>query len=315
MRRRTKADAGQFALPLEYAPPRIRARVRELPIRPRVALAARDNGTFTGLRQVSPEEAWSWPEVEFVTANSLPVLAVKVDGAEAVQRVYAAQVIEGLPPFSWMAAAGSDCHVAWTLARPVLQGAHARRKPLRALSRVSEFYASALKADVSFLGEISHNPEHSRFKTTWGRREPYQLADLGRIIPFGWRVPAKPRTGIARRVALWETTMRWAGREANRDVEVLPAVLAANRQFERPLSPAHCRSIARWVEAARWRWAAAGWHTAGFRERQSSRGRRSGAVRFEGSIEQAAPWVAAGISRRTWYRRRAREHCQTALVL
>ena len=37
--------------------------------------------------------------------------------------------------------------------------------------------------------------------------------------------------------------------------------------------------------------------------RQAARGRRSGATRRQGSITEAAPWLALGISRRTWYRR------------
>ena len=38
-------------------------------------------------------------------------------------------------------------------------------------------------------------------------------------------------------------------------------------------------------------------------EQQAIKGKKSGAIRFEGSNEQLKPWEPLGISRRTYYRR------------
>ena len=41
---------------------------------------------------------------------------------------------------------------------------------------------------------------------------------------------------------------------------------------------------------------------------QAAKDKRSGEVRRKGSIEEAAPWEAEGISRATWYYRQAGQH-------
>ena len=41
---------------------------------------------------------------------------------------------------------------------------------------------------------------------------------------------------------------------------------------------------------------------------QAAKGKRSGKVRRKGSIEEAAPWEAEGISRTTWYDHRKGKH-------
>ena len=41
---------------------------------------------------------------------------------------------------------------------------------------------------------------------------------------------------------------------------------------------------------------------------QAAKGKRSGEVRRKGSVEEAAPWEAEGISRATWYYRQAGQH-------
>ena len=41
---------------------------------------------------------------------------------------------------------------------------------------------------------------------------------------------------------------------------------------------------------------------------QAAKGKRSGEVRRKGSIEEAEPWEAEGVSRRAWYYRQAGRH-------
>ena len=324
-RRQAESNPAQLSLALEAAPAKVRARVRELPAHPRVARSIRGNGTFEGLRRVDPAEAWGWPEVEYSTPNSYPALVFKLDGRDAHQRAIEAEIFDGLPRYSWAVTGTDGAHVAYGLARPVLYGAKARRKPLHTLARVGEFYSLAMKADGAFLGEISHNPVHPKFTAHWGRAKPYGLLELACVLPLGWKPPRSPDTALARRVALWESLMAWAGRRENQYIEVLAAALAANRRFKRPLSPAAVRSVAAWVGEARRRWIADGWHSPRWIQTQRERGRQGGAKPKRGEMraslhpeagtnEALKPWEAAGTSRRTWYRRREYDSRQMALI-
>ena len=148
------------------------------------------------------------------------------------------------------------------------------------------------------------------FVTTWGHPAPYNLDQLAAVIPFGWEPPTVRQAGVGRNVDLFEAGMRWAGRQANASLPVLPALLVANQDFAHPLPPCEVQAAARSIEKYRKRWASRGWHCPRWLSRQAARSakqkgkaRRASASR-EGSNEALKPWLAGGMSRRTWYRRR-----------
>ena len=154
-------------------------------------------------------------------------------------------------------------HAAWCLKRPVLRGASARAKPLRLFRRCAEYFADALDADRAYNGVLTHNPmaeaHGDEFRTNWGEpRQGYALSELAEVIPFGWRVPAVPRTAIGRNCGMFESLMRWAGSLSNLQFEVLPAALAVNRAVDPPLPYVEVRGIARSVERYRAMWRARG---------------------------------------------------------
>ena len=199
-------------------------------------------------------------------------------------------------------------HVCWALAKPVHRYPAARIEPLRFLSRIAEYYAHAVGADPGYPGVLAHNPAsiyRSPYKTTWGREDPYSLDQLASVIPFGWEPPTVRQTGVGRNVDLFEAGMKWAGRPANAGLPVLPALMVVNQDFAHPLPLSEVQATARSIENYRKRWAARGWHCPRWLSRQAARGRASGRARHEASNEQRKPWEAEGISRRTWYRRRA----------
>ena len=107
--------------------------------------------------------------------------------------------------------------------------------------------------------------------------------------------------------------MAWAGQREYAELPVLPAAMIRNQKFEHPLPYSEVAATARSVERYRERWAARGWHAPRWIARQAARaGKRKGKARLdsaspEGSNEATRPWVVEGISRRTWYRRRAAE--------
>ena len=80
-----------------------------------------------------------------------------------------------------------------------------------------------------------------------------------------------------------------------------------NQRFTPPQSDADVRAT--WASVCRYRarWRAQG-HTAAFLARQAARARNARAASLfdDLSNESSRPWDAEGVSRRTWYRRRAR---------
>ena len=146
----------------------------------------------------------------------------------------------------------------WNLVRPVHRGESARPSPLRALARVSEYYATAIKADAGYNGVLAHNPMSTAhgpgFVTNWFYRVPYTLPALSEVIPFRWRKPTVPSTAIGRNCALFDALMRWAGSEVYRDHDVLAAALAANQDFGIPLEAGEVAGIAKSVGRYRKRW-------------------------------------------------------------
>ena len=89
---------------------------------------------------------------------------------------------------------------------PVHRGDAARPKPLQALARVSEYLSVTLRADRGYNGVLTLNPAWPgpEYETSYLRAWPWELRELGEIIPDGWRIPAVPATAIGRNVALFK---------------------------------------------------------------------------------------------------------------
>ena len=301
----------QLDLPLDYAPDRVRAHgLRAAHPRPLVSPGKRSGRPFVSFR-TSPAKAWRYPELEYGNAgSSIAALVLDCDRPAALARG-----LPDLPPPNWTVwrPANRHAHVAWTLARPVHRYPAARPEPLRYLAGLAEFYAHAVGADPSYSGVLSHNPSpqfKGPYKTTWGREEPYTLNQLASVIPFNWEPPTVRQTGIGRNIDLFEAGMRWAGRRANADLPLLPALIVVNQNFLHALPFSEVHATARSIEAYRKRWAARGWHCPRWIARQAARsakqtGRaRKASASSSGSNESLKPWSADCVSRATWYRRR-----------
>ena len=258
----------QLSLPIDAAPPKVRAHgYRDAHVRPLVSAGKGRDGRFGGAFRVAPADAWRFPSIELRTGNSWPVLILDCDETEdrsGTEAVIAALVDRRIPPPNWMVTRvpAGGTHVVYCLSRPVHRGAAARERPLLALARASEFFGQVLEADRAYTAVLTHNPmaraQGRDLRTTWGRREPYELGELARVIPFGWRRPRPSRTDVGRNCDLFWGLMRWAGSEANLGYDVLAAAVAANQQFEVPLELPEVQGIARSVERYRARWIAQG---------------------------------------------------------
>ena len=289
----------------------------EMPIAyPLVSMGKAHHGQHSASFRVPAADAWGFPEIELRAGNSWPSIVLDVDGSNALYRIVeAVDKAEILSPNWTVTRKGSGgTHAVWNLARPVHRGESARKGPLAALARVSEFHADALRADSGYTAVLSHNPMASAhgpgFVTNWFHRAAYSLPELGEVIPFGWRRPTVSRTGVGRNCDLFQSLIRWAGCPENKRNDCLAAAHVINQSFDIPLPHAEVAATARSVHAYRSRWISRG---AYFTQEQRSlwgkaRGIKSGEARRKGTPLESdrAPWESMGISRRTWYYRRGK---------
>ena len=316
MNSKSNRDSRQLKLDfgIEYAPAKVRDHgLRDAHSYPLVSQGKRSIGEHSASFRVPAAEAWDFPEIELRAGNSWPSIVLDADGANALYRIVeAVEHFEILTPnWSVTRRESGGTHVVWNLERPVHRGESARPSPLRALARVSEYYATALQADSGYNGVLSHNPmsvaHGPGFVTNWFYRYPYSLPQLGEVIPMGWGRPTLVRTEIGRNCDLFHALMRWAGCPENMVNDCLAAAHVINQSFDIPLPHGEVAETARSVHRYR-----VGWITKGkyFTPTQRTlwgraRGIKSGAARRKGTPleDDHRPWESMGISKRTWYRK------------
>ena len=259
----------QLALPgIEFAPERVRAHgLVEAHTWPLVS-DGKVQGVVQASFRVHASVAWSFPSLELRSAKAWPVVCLDCDGTGGYSRLMVAVQDRDIPCPNWVVYRDTGgAHGVWCLARPVLRGESARARPLRLLTRATEYMAQKVEADAGYGQVLSHNPmvpvPAQQLQTDWLRRPPYPLQELAEIVPFGWRRPAIPSTGIGRNCSLFEAGMTWAGSPANLGVPVLTALMTINAQVARkhekpPLDAGEVSGIARSVERYRSAWIAAG---------------------------------------------------------
>ena len=259
----------QLSLPgIEFAPERVRKHgLVEAHTWPLVS-DGKVQGVVQASFRVHASLAWSFPSLELRSATAWPVVCLDCDGTGGYSRLMGAVEDRDIPCPNWVVYRDAGgAHGVWCLARPVLRGEAARARPLRLLTRVTEYMAQKVEADAGYGQVLSHNPmvpvASQRLQTDWLRRRQYPLQELAEIVPFGWRRPAVPSTGIGRNCSLFEAGMKWAGSPANRGVPVLSALMAINAEVSRkhgkpPLDQGEVVGIAKSVERYRKRWIATG---------------------------------------------------------
>lgn len=284
-------------LALDFAPEPIRDHgLRAAHPRPLVGTR-----TPAGIRswRTSPELAWVHELIELENAgSSFATITLDCDDRMGLFG------LPDLPPCNWSVRSPSGGeHLSWAFARPVHRYPEARRAPLDYAARISEYYAAHVRADPGYSHTLTYNPCHTDARTTWGRLEPYSLDDLANVIPYGWRRPQAAQTGIGRNCDLFRSLMRFAGRMANRNADLLTQAWIINADFAVSLPLTEIMATVRSVEKYRERWARHGWHDPRWRRRQAARGRKGGRPGLP-TIDGLKPWELEGVSRRTWFRHR-----------
>ena len=290
----TNLSPVQLTLPgIEFAPDRVREHgLVEAHTFPLVS-DGKVQGVFQASFRVHASVAWSFPSLELRSATAWSVVCLDCDGTGGYSRLMGAVQDREIPCPNWVVyRAAGGAHGVWCLARPVLRDESARARPLRLLTRATEYMAQKVEADTGYGQVLSHNPmvpvAAQRLKTDWLRQRPYLLQELAEIVPFGWRRPVVPSTGIGRNCSLFESGMKWAGSPANLGVPVLTALMVINAEVARkhgkpPLDAGEVTGIAKSVERYRARWIERGqFGEEGARERSAwgrERGIRSGQAR------------------------------------
>ena len=311
-------DIQQLNLPgIDFAPPKVRRHgLQEAHTHPLVSLGKDAGGEWHSSFRVPAARAWGFPELEYGrTGNSIPALLFDMDGDPTDWLVDVLGPDCPRPNWITWRKANLHAHVCYTLERPVLMGEHAKPTPQAWLARIGEYMAARLKADAAYSAALAHNPmskaSRGRYSTDWLRQEPYSLAELAAFVPKGWRRPiAQPRTVYGRNDTLFRAGMKWSGKPANwgKWSALETHLWAMNAGFIEPLNARELGGIVKSVIRYQRRNLASGQQQEMFSRIQAARGRKSGAARYQGSNEQARPWEAEGVSRRTWYRHQAGQH-------
>lgn len=219
-------------------------------------------------------------------------------------------------------------HLVWGISAPVLvDSPDMRQAPLRYLCAIEAAYRDALGADQGYSGLLTKNPFHARWRVLWGPATFYELGELAECVDLSKHIPKRGKNpeaiGLGRNCTLFDELSRKFAYKKIREYKPLGLpgwnpwqsacydwALQRNGDFPVPLDQREVwhvvKSVSKWtwrnMSLEGWRQFVAKTHTS---EIQAARGRKSGVVRRAGSTEEAQPWEADGISRRTWYRRKS----------
>lgn len=192
------------------------------------------------------------------------------------------------------------------------------RRAERYLAAVEAVYARRLGADRAYPGLWVQSPWSGAWETRWGRAQPYTLGELAACAPeevHKWRPPraAGDMAAFGRNCDLFESIRRWAYRhvlDAKRRGDSRAAWTRAvldrcldytAREHAPPLPYSECGHTAKSIGWWTWR----KFTLQGFRARQAALGRSGGRKSHGGGRPGLGePWKEAGVSRRTWFRRR-----------
>jgi Replicase family/Primase C terminal 1 (PriCT-1) len=273
------------------------------------------NNPRDGIAVRKREQAIAFRHIQFNRPFSFDWLLFDVDrrGAELACR-------EAILPQANLTMANPEnghAHIGFLLKFPVLNFAGSRSSPLHFYAAVERGIRRRLEADPGYSALVVKNPLHQSWRVIWGPSASYTLGDLE-----SWLFEADTRpeptvaeiTGTGRNCTIFDDVRGVAYGEilkfkrAGGTLEAWRARCEAlargsNRQFQRPLPYSEVRSISKSI--ARWTWRR--FSDAALSERQSILGKRGMASRWAGhlSAEETQPWKQDGISRATWYRRKA----------
>ena len=183
-------------------------------------------------------------------------------------------------------------HVLYSLDVAVHHNESSSRHAIRFAAAVDCALSSAMGADAGYVGLITKNPVHERWRTYQGSAMPYSLGELSDYVDlkaYNDKRKHLLEVGLGRNCTLFDKTRTWAY-QARRNGEwqdfkqwagaVLDKVMTYNGCFSQPLPLSEVKAVAKSI--AKWVWANITPQT--FARIQSSRGIKSGAARRQGRV-------------------------------
>ena len=301
-----------------------------LPHRPYCA----DDFTF-GLKIRGRDQSLSFPNIQLNPPGIRWVLTIDMDRpedelADPWKKPGPAWDWEeaGLPAPSWIATnrETATCHYGYILSHPVCVSDCAQPKPLEFLTDIERAYVWTLKpfgADANYTGMLTKNPHHTRWRT-WITGATYSLGEMMDCITT--KPPkdaARDRElGLGRNSDLFNELRFWAYDEVRqyRGEEAYVWNAAVQRRAKRVNDfqiPLDHREVARVGKSvARWTWktdpkvlqvfiSRQAWKGQGGKNPEQAREKKVVAGRKGGRPSLGKPWKDMGISRASYYRRRA----------
>ena len=230
----------------------------------------------------APRFAWTYPRLQVNGESVHGVLLLDVDHP---LWWYAAGEAPH-PSWAVVNTENGHAHLGFVLQDPVHVYSTARRKPVEYAAAILRGLSKAYKADPGFGGKLTRNPAAPGpgCRTHLPGGGPYSLAELAEGVELPKRKPSvEPNNYLGRNCALFNWAMKTAHRpgHARSDHSCERMVEEQNRILfgSEPLPSSEIASIARSVD----RYVTRQWSEDVFKERQRSRGQRSGVARRKAS--------------------------------
>jgi hypothetical protein len=174
-----------------------------------------------------------------------------------------------LPPPSWAAANrdNAHAHLVWGLSAPVLvDSPDMRQRPLRYLCAVEAAFRERLKADPAYVGLLTKNPSHNRWRVLRGPHSYYELGYLAEWVELPKHLPKRnpEEIGLGRNVTVFEWLRQYAYRHIKKYKGMGPEAyevwkshinlkgLSRNGELSIPLEGSEVWHIAKSV--SKWTW-------------------------------------------------------------
>lgn len=271
----------QLQLAIENAPQKVREYGLQVAhIAPFVGL--RDvNGQVRKSFRVLQDQAWKYPDVGYAKSwNAWAAIVVDVDRPEILNDIiYAGSSL--LPNWVVFNKFNGHGHAVYPLKSPVLMHSEAKQAPLQYLADIEKKMIYALDGDPGYSAHLARNPitkDDFGTETLWLRQEPWMLDELNDAVlshlPAGWkpsRLADLQQGAISRNCDLFHSLMQWAGRNCNRNEDVMLQAELLNTDFLKPLPLSEIRSIAKSVSKYQARWKVRGWHNHSWLKKQKFR--------------------------------------------
>lgn len=117
------------------------------------------------------------------------------------------------PHFVVMNPKNSHCHYIYALALPICRTDNARLKPLEYFAKIQQAYTSVLRADPTFAGLLTKNPNSETWKVAQWATYPYTLEYLADFVELPKRLTKKNVIGEGRNVYLFNAIRQFAYKE------------------------------------------------------------------------------------------------------